>query len=360
MPALLVNDMWDTAKAARAQAFCDAFIASTDRPRYVLGRNVYARSVMERLPVTGVVDDFTEDIVYAGKPINKLADIPPESLVLAASGGRPLTVRRRLDDLGIAHLDYFAFLKFSALPLVDVVFNEGFREAFDQNRSNASWLHGLLEDEESKNILRKLLNFRYSLDLDHLVGFTDRQKEQYFEPFLELSADAVFWDVGGYDGYTASEFIRHHPRYRAVHVFEPDPINQKTSRQALASHPNVTVWPYGVGSENATVGFASNGSSSSIIEDGQFKIDVRRLDELNADLPTFIKMDIEGGEISALEGARRVITETKPKLAIAVYHRPSDIWNIPKLVMSMNPNYKVFLRHYTESIYETVMYFVPH
>ncbi len=70
-------------------------------------------------------------------------------------------------------------------------------------------------------------------------------------------------------------------------------------------------------------------------------------------------MDIEGAELAALEGAQGLICKHKPALAICVYHRPTDFWDVPRKVLSMYDGYSVYLRHYTESIYETVMFFVP-
>ena len=46
-------------------------------------------------------------------------------------------------------------------------------------------------------------------------------------------------------------------------------------------------------------------------------------------------------------------------LAIAVYHDIVDFWRIPEYVLSLRPNYQIYLRHYTEGWSETVMYFVP-
>ncbi len=70
----------------------------------------------------------------------------------------------------------------------------------------------------------------------------------------------------------------------------------------------------------------------------------------------YIKMDIEGAEAEALRGAARVIKEQKPKLAISVYHKERDIWEIPALILSYCPEYKFYLRHYSFSWYDTVLY----
>jgi hypothetical protein len=70
-------------------------------------------------------------------------------------------------------------------------------------------------------------------------------------------------------------------------------------------------------------------------------------------------MDIEGGESLAIIGATRIIREHHPRLALAVYHKPGDFWRIPKQVLEIYPDFKVYLRHYTESVYETIMFFIP-
>jgi hypothetical protein len=74
---------------------------------------------------------------------------------------------------------------------------------------------------------------------------------------------------------------------------------------------------------------------------------------------SFIKMDIEGWELKALSGCKDHIINDKPKLAIAVYHNSNDFHQIPNYILSLNPDYDLYLRHYTEGWSETVMYFVP-
>ena len=70
-------------------------------------------------------------------------------------------------------------------------------------------------------------------------------------------------------------------------------------------------------------------------------------------------MDIEGAEVSAINGAKYLINKYHPKLAICVYHKATDIREVFKTVLNIRADYHVYLRHYTEGIYETVMYFIP-
>lgn len=49
--------------------FCEGFVRGNGRPRYVMGRNDYARSIGALVEIDGYIDDFTSDAVFAGKPI---------------------------------------------------------------------------------------------------------------------------------------------------------------------------------------------------------------------------------------------------------------------------------------------------
>lgn len=92
-------------------------------------------------------------------------------------------------------------------------------------------------------------------------------------------------------------------------------------------------------------------------KEGEYVIDVVALDEIVYDKrPTFIKMDIEGAEQEALGGCERILKEFKPKLAVCVYHKPEDLFEIPIFIKKANPKYQLFLRQYANSRTETVLY----
>lgn len=70
----------------------------------------------------------------------------------------------------------------------------------------------------------------------------------------------------------------------------------------------------------------------------------------------YIKMDVEGSEIAALNGADATIARWRPKLAICVYHRYDDLWKITNLIRERYPFYDLYLDHYTVHAEETVLY----
>lgn len=68
------------------------------------------------------------------------------------------------------------------------------------------------------------------------------------------------------------------------------------------------------------------------------------------------KMDIEGAGQEALKGCSQIIREYRSKLAICVYHKPKDLYQIPLMIKRMNPEYKLYMRQYTNDWYDTVLY----
>lgn len=99
--------------------------------------------------------------------------------------------------------------------------------------------------------------------------------------------------------------------------------------------------------------FSFDGAGSSIDENGM-TVEAEPLDPDSK--VTFVKMDIEGAEMNALEGMKSIIMEQKPKLAICIYHLYDDLWNIPKYIHELVPEYKLYMRHYSKINEETVIY----
>ncbi len=363
MSALILEPQNKVAKRSAAIDFCIKFCAEDPCPKYIFGRNVYTRSVLEHIKVDGVIDDFTSETIFHGVPIRKTSYVENNALILIAAGGRPLSAKKQLDELGLHNIDYFSFLKYSGLKsLTPVVFNEQFADDFRVHEADYEWIHGLLADETSRTIFRKLVSFRLNYDLDDLQGFSAREPEQYFEDFLQLApAGETFIDVGGFNGYNSLEFIKRCPEYSAIHLFEPEPENYRKCMEALQGMPNIYCHPHGLSDKKETLRLEPQGSGSKISATGSIRIEVDRLDDVLQDRvnPTLIKKDIEGAEMLAIEGAKHTIATNHQRLALSVYHNVGDFWRIPRKIISLSSDYRIYLRHYAESIYETVMFFIP-
>jgi hypothetical protein len=69
-------------------------------------------------------------------------------------------------------------------------------------------------------------------------------------------------------------------------------------------------------------------------------------------------MDIEGAEKEAIIGAKNIIKQNHPKLAICVYHKPEDIYQLPQLIYEIDSSYKFTLQQHEDGVYDTVLYAV--
>ena len=89
-------------------------------------------------------------------------------------------------------------------------------------------------------------------------------------------------------------------------------------------------------------------------------MEVAPLDELLEGWPpTYMKFDVEGAEHDALVGGANTIRENKPVLAVCLYHRPEDLWDLPLLIRSIQPEYALFVRRHSDERWETVCYAIP-
>jgi len=189
-------------------------------------------------------------------------------------------------------------------------------------------------------------------------------RNQYFDENIIVFENAeVFVDAGSFDFGSSCQLLeKTGNRVKKIYAFEPDLENfnkiEATIKKSMLE--NVTVFNAGLWSKKNILKFKANLDFCSLIdESGETEIEVVALDSL--DIPekiTFIKMDIEGAELEALKGAQNRIKKDKPKLAICVYHKPEDIIDIPFYIKKLVPDYKLFMRHYSEADFETVLYAV--
>lgn len=185
--------------------------------------------------------------------------------------------------------------------------------------------------------------------------------KQYFDlPVLTKQENEVFVDCGCFDGENSLMFTKWASNTKnKIYAFEPDLQNVSKCKEYFADNniQNYELIPKGVWSGDTNLCFEANGNEGSKLSDkGEIVIPVTSIDSAIEGKVTFIKMDIEGSEYEALIGAKNHIEKYKPKLAISIYHKPEDIWKIPNLILSFNSNYKFYLRHYSLSSEETVLY----
>lgn len=174
-----------------------------------------------------------------------------------------------------------------------------------------------------------------------------------------------FVDAGGFDGLTTLAFLNWCSGNGYSYCFEADSKNIKVLKENLGDNDQCEIIPKALWSKTADLYMKMEGNCGSAvidqgIDDGGQKVSAVALDDILGDKPvTFIKMDIEGAELEAIRGARHIIQNVHPKLAISIYHKYEDIWTIPSQIMEYDSGYRFYLRHYSFSDYDTVLYAIP-
>ena len=330
-------------------------------PKVLLGRNEHSAALLACIHVDLVADDISPGGEWNGKPVVRSADLPANAIVVNCSMSvSPVTALRRLRSLKLrGSLNYADLCKVKPDSIPLPAFVSEMRKDLSKNGDHWASLAGSLADAESQSVLKDVMHYRLTADPLHMCAYSVRFADQYFEDFLALRGE-IFVDAGGFNGDTTEEFCRRYPDYRKVILFEPSGRNMLDAKTRLASHRDIQFVEQGLSDTAGTLWFNPDaGSASAVSATGSCSIDVTTLDASIGQCVTFVKMDLEGWELRALQGSRRHILEDHPKLAVAVYHRASDFWRIPEYVAGVRDDYDIYLRHYTEGWSETVMSFVP-
>jgi len=314
--------------------------------------------------VAAVADDHpakagTEIAGQKVRPVASLQEIDRSIPVVIASH-RVLGATQRLRSFGFGTVLPFAALQAMAPDRFPPhMFYDGLLDDLWQNRERYLRLNSQLADRRSRDVLDAVLGFRQTLDPSVLSPVLDDDDLYAPKNLIAFSDDEVYVDGGSYDGDTIRSFAKAvNGRFDHVYAFEPDPVTYRALQSNFANEPRVEPINAGLHRENGVLRFKDDGSRGAIFaSDGAITMPVTSLDDvLGQKRVTYIKMNIEGAEIDALYGAEQAIRRERPKLAISVYHRPSDLWRIPEIVAQFSPDYRLFLRQHDGGIIETVLY----
>jgi len=174
-------------------------------------------------------------------------------------------------------------------------------------------------------------------DSEYLGPMGDRFEPETVSLLLALCrADSQVLDVGANIGMTALTLSQICINGKVV-ALEPVPHTFQLLTQNLrtAQVNNVTALNFGAGSSNGTFTMqgAENNAAGAFVADrytipdtGHFssKVEIKRLDDVFPELGLsrldFLKMDIEGFELEALEGARNILEQFKPRVLLEMNH----------------------------------------
>ena len=231
-------------------------------------------------------------------------------------------------------------------------------QIFKEKREDFVWLYDSLKDYKSKAVLLSILNNYYNFDLNGLNFVADKIYKHYFDlDLLPFCKNEVFVDVGAYTGDTVLDYIASYGMsYNKIYCYEITESMVLYMKNNFSNLPNVEIRNLAVAERVGKLYLDANSTSASanrVKEAGVDAVNAVSLDEDIKEKISMIKMDIEGGEISAIKGAKEHIKNDLPKLFISVYHSNDDIITIPKLIRSYTDKYDFYLRYYGGNLYAT-------
>lgn len=229
------------------------------------------------------------------------------------------------------------------------------KEWFEERRDSIISAVDLFEDEESKEVYVEALANRMAPLYANKIFNEIKISGEYFESgVLKLNDNEYLVDAGAYKGDSIEKFIKAvNNQFGGIYSFELDgDIYQELVKTASNyDSEKIHLFQAGVGNKNEWIEYGY------VAGKDKKKAQIVKLDDILKDKKvTLIKMDVETAELAALEGARKIIQSQKPKLAISAYHYLSDLWEVPQLIKSLEPKYKIFLRHHAPAVWDTDCY----
>jgi len=358
-------------------------LAHLGAPRDVTALAMFRRAILfgagaSAFEVQKVLDRFGIEIVayadnsptkqgteFRGSPV-----VAPAAIEALLDGDTAIVIASVYQREIAAQLNALGIAPGLVFPFVSPMFAGHFgRAAFVEADAAFDALPARLADDESRTYLAALNAYRWTMDPLHLQrnprlkGFYDYDAA----PLGPKPGDHIV-DVGAFDGDSALAYLKRLNGNARVSGLEPLPQNLAALQRTVDSHEfgnRITPVPFGAGSEPATAELDSEDEAPDARATLRGKpgarasIRIETLDRLLAnDRVDFIKIDIEGHDPAALEGARAILKRDRPGLAIAAYHAAEHLWRIPALLDALCPGYRIYLGHHPAAAYECELFCV--
>lgn len=288
-------------------------------------------------------DGFVRNKTFHGHKICTLKELEEkygEMIILLCFGSERPEVIEYIKNIAARHELYAPDVAVTGGGLFD-------REFLQKNKSRLEKIYSLLTDDISRKTFSNIINFKLSGKIKYLFDCSVTKNEPY-QSFLKLSDKEHFLDLGAYNGDTVAEFISRTTAYSQITAVEPDIKSFKKLTKNTTGIDNICLLNAAISDFTGKGNFGMMGGRNSSVAEKGVETVFLTVDSISGNNPpTFIKMDLEGEEISAIRGSAQAILKHKPKMLISAYHRTDDLLTIPEEVLSIRKDYKLYIRHFS-------------
>lgn len=215
-------------------------------------------------------------------------------------------------------------------------------ETLRKESKRIEWAYSLLSDSFSRDVFSSTLEYRVTGRIEPLMK-VGREEEENWD-LLELKKEDIFLDGGAYNGDTVSLFIQKSGGYNEIYAFEPSSLSFRRLNEKYGGKEGIYLINAALGEKDGEVSFSLGHGRGNKVEKGD-GTRVRSIDSiLEGRRVDVIKLDIEGEEENALEGAKETIKKYRPRILLSCYHKNDDYWRLLEKVWEIRDDYKVYMR----------------
>ena len=222
-----------------------------------------------------------------------------------------------------------------------------------------------LADESSRQVFNRLIGMRTTLSTESALEFKSPFADEYFDKaYVSAEQARYFVDAGAFTGDTLASLEHHFGPVELAYLFEPELPAYYEALKRFSARENVLIFNMGLDAQPSRASYRPELSCNVLGEiDGPVSASATSyiqgvpLDNLIHGKVGLFKLDIEGMEERALQGAAAMIKRERPILAVCAYHRADDFWKLIDAVSAIRSDYKIGLRHYADILHDITFYF---
>ena len=194
----------------------------------------------------------------------------------------------------------------------------------------------------------------YLIDSEFRSVFETWELEAYRHEKVPVKEGDIVISGGSFRG-ESSIWFADKVKYGKVYAFEPSQMSfdaMKANIERNNLEDIIIPVNAALGKGNGEIFFQAKDEKEGpgswcVIENGTYPVDEISIDRFVAEKGIehvdFLKLDVEGMELAALQGARQILQRDKPRLAVCLYHKGVDLFEIPLYIHKICPDYKIYL-----------------